>query len=86
MRLFDVSAGQSVRITSKLIRWVEHASEQLIGEDVTWTGIATDRYVFYKGCVRRMLVNHTIPFDEYAIWQRDCECEVVARGRRNEDY
>ena len=79
MRLFDVPAGRCVRITSKLIRWVEHSSEQLLGENVEWMGITTDRYMFYKGCMRRMLVNHTVDWPEYAIWQRNVDCEIVKR-------
>lgn len=77
MRLFDVPAGQRVRITSKLIRWVEYTTEYTIAEDFTWEGVATNNYLFYKGCMRRMMVNHTVDWPEYAIWQRDTDCDVI---------
>lgn len=81
MRLFKVKVGERVRVTSKLIRWVKHQSEQVIGEDVTWEGTTTDRYFYYKGALRRLLVDHTVDFAEYGIWQKDTNCEVIAKPR-----
>lgn len=77
MRLFLVPPGKRVRLTSKLIRWVEHQTEKTVEDDITWEGTVTDRYFYYKGAQRRLLVRHTINWPEYGIWQKDCECEVI---------
>ena len=77
MRLFQVSDGQRVRLTSKLIRWVEHHSIRKVGVGVTWEGTTTDKYFFYKGEKRRLLVDHTVNWPEYGIWQKDTECEII---------
>ena len=77
MRLFTVPAGRRVRITSKLIRWVESVVEHTVAENYTWEGRTTDRYMYYKSHRRRMLVDHTIDWPEYAIWQRDTEVELI---------
>lgn len=82
MRLFDVPAGKYVRITSKLIRWVENGIEQTISEGVTWTGVTTDRYFYYKGASRRLLINHSINWPEFGIWQIDTEVEIIEFHRR----
>lgn len=66
-----------MRITSKLIRWVEHQSERKIAEDVTWEGTTTDKYFHYKGAERRLIVEHTIDWPEYGVWQADKEVEVI---------
>jgi hypothetical protein len=78
MRLFKAPDKTRVRITSRLIRWVEHGAERPIAEEVTWEGTVTDRYYYYKGARRRLVVNHTVEFwDEYGVWQKDCECEII---------
>jgi hypothetical protein len=77
MRLFQIPEGQRVRITSKLIRWVEYGSEQLVGDETTWEGTTTDRYFFYKGFKRRLIVDHTVEWDEYGIWQKDTEAVTI---------
>lgn len=78
MLLFDVPAGKRVRITSRLIRWVERGSVRTIAENITWEGTTTDRYFFYKGAQRRLLVDHTAGFwQEYGIWQRNARCDIV---------
>lgn len=77
MRLFEIPPGQRVRVTSKLIRWVEHQSEQILGENITWEGTTTDRYCYYKAAERRLLIQHTVDWPEFGIWQKDCECEIV---------
>lgn len=82
MRLFQIPTGARVRLTSKLVRWVEHQSEQKIAENVTWEGTTTDKYFYYRGAERRLIVDHTIDFPEYGIWQRDTECEVITYERR----
>ena len=35
-------------------------AEQLVGEETTWEGTTTNRYFFYKGFKRRLIVDHTI--------------------------
>lgn len=81
MRLFQVPDKTRVRFTSKLIRWVEHRYQRTVAEDVTWEGTTTDRYFYYKGERRRLIVNHTVDFwDEYGIWQRDTECEIINKS------
>ena len=77
MRLFQIPDGQRVRITSKLIRWVEHGKEYLLNEETTWDGTTTKHYYFYKGCKRRLIVDHTVEWDEYGIWQRDTEAVTI---------
>lgn len=78
MQLFDVAAGKRVRITSRLIRWIERGVVSTLAENVTWEGTTTDRYFFYKGARRRLLVDHTAGFwQEYGIWQRDTTCEII---------
>ena len=77
MRLFDVANGRRVRITSRLVQWIEGSAEFQVAENLSWEGVTTDRYFFYKGARRRLLVNHTVPWPEYGIWQRDCECEIL---------
>lgn len=78
MKLFSVPDGKRVRITSKLIRFVEHRQEQVVAEDVTFTAITTNKYFFYKGAHRRLLVNHDVTFwAEYGIWQKDTRIEIV---------
>lgn len=79
MRLFEVPSQTRVKITSKLIRWVEHGSEQVVGEMIVWEGITTGSYFHFKSQRRRLLVNHTIDIDEFGIWQADCECEVISQ-------
>lgn len=77
MQLFKVPPGQRVRVTSKLIRWVEHQTEQRLAENVTWEGTVTDKRHYYKGAMRVLLINHTIDWPEFGVWQRDCECEII---------
>lgn len=76
MRLFSVPPGRRVRITSKLIRWIEHQSEQTVAEGITWEGTTTNRYCFYKGAERRLIIRHTIPWPA-GIWQKDTNCEII---------
>ena len=94
MRLFKVGDKVRVRITSKLIHWVEHGRDTTVAENLTWEGTTTDRYYFYKGAHRRLITNHTVDmWGEYGIWQRDTDdCEIiedmhvsrqVTRGRRS---
>lgn len=79
MRLFAVPPGARVRITSRLVRWVEGSAEIDIAQDITWEGTTTDRYYYYKGARRRLIVKHTMMnWPELGIWQRDCECEIVS--------
>lgn len=78
MTLFEVEAGRRVRLTSKTIRWSEHSSVLAVADNLTWEGTTTDRYFFYKGARRRLLVDHTIEaWDEYGVWQRDTTCEII---------
>lgn len=77
MRLFDVPAQTRVRVVSKVIRWVERGSEQIVGQELTWEGTTTDSYYYFKGCRRRLLINHTIGVNEFGIWQADVECEII---------
>lgn len=83
MRLFQIPTGARVRLTSKLVRWVEHQSEQKIAENVTWEGTTTDKYFYYKGAERRLIVDHTIEFAEYGVWQRDTEAIVISDNAPN---
>jgi hypothetical protein len=69
-----------VRVTSKLIRWVEHRREQVVAEDVTFMATTTNRYFRYKGARRRLLIDHDVSFwTEYGIWQKDTHVEIVER-------
>lgn len=78
MKLFAVPDGKRVRITSKLIRFVEHRQEQVVAEDVTFEAVTTNKYFFYKNAHRRLLVNHNVSFwKEYGIWQRDTKIELL---------
>lgn len=79
MRLFKVGDKVRVRVTSKLIHWVEHGRDTTVAENLTWEGTTTDRYYYYKGAHRRLIVDHTVDmWNEYGIWQRDTEeCEVI---------
>ncbi len=77
MRLSLVPAGSRVRIVSKLIRWVEHSAEQRLADDVTWEGTVTDKTYFYKGHKRWLIVDHTIDWPEYGVWQKDTEVDVI---------
>ncbi len=77
MRLFAVPSGTRVRITSRLIRWAEGSAEISIAENIVWEGTTTDRYYYYKGARRRLIVNHTVNWPELGIWQKDCDCETI---------
>lgn len=77
MRLFTIPEGQRVRVTSRLIRWVEHGSESRVAEDVTWEGTTTNRYFYYKGYRRRLIIDHTLNWPEYGVWQKDIEVELT---------
>lgn len=77
MRLFLVPDGKKVRITSKLIRWIEHGTEHTVVENTTWTGITTKHYYPFKGHRRRMIMHHSVGWPEVCIWQKDVECEVL---------
>jgi hypothetical protein len=52
--------------------------DELVGEDVTWEGVATGAYWMHEGVERRLVVDHTLgKYSEDGVWQRDCECYVV---------
>lgn len=74
MTLFQIPAGRRVRISSRLIRWLQHGIEHTIAEDVTWEGTTTSRYFVYKGELRRLIIDHTVScWPEYGVWQKETE-------------
>lgn len=78
MMLFDVPDDTRVRVTSKLIRWVEHGKELIVAENVTWEGTTTDCFEEFRGEKRRLIIDHTIiPWAGHGTWQLDTECEVM---------
>jgi hypothetical protein len=78
MRLFEVEGDKRVRVTSKLIRWVERGEDMLIAQNLTWEGTTTNCYEIFRGEKRRLIVCHSIPlWSGTGTWQTDCECEVV---------
>lgn len=78
MELFDVPPNCRVKLTAKLIRWVDHRAEHNLGEHITFEATTTDRYFTYKGARRRLLIDHTLNYvKEYGIWQKNTDCEVI---------
>lgn len=78
MQVFDVPANVRIRLTSKMIRWVERTSEKVVVENITWEGTTTDEYIFFKKVRRRLIVNHTVDSLSEGIWQSNTECEIVS--------
>jgi hypothetical protein len=79
IRLFTVPNGRRVRVTSRLIRWIDDDGvEHEVARDATWTATTTEHYWKHKGVERRLLIDHTLPFHkDSGIWQRNTECYVV---------
>jgi hypothetical protein len=79
IRLFTVPNGRRVRVTSRLIRWIDDDGvEHEVARDATWTATTTEHYWKHKGVERRLLIDHT--FDSQTadgIWQADTDCHVV---------
>jgi hypothetical protein len=81
-KLFDVPNGVRVRIKSKLIKWIEGRKETIIGSDLYYEAETTNRFEYYKGKRRRLLVNHNLDFwYRYGIWQIDTTCERLNNAR-----
>ena len=78
-RLFTVPSGRRVRITSKLIRWIDDdGTEQEMARDATWTATTTEHYWKHVDVERRLLINQTLGFKvDEGIWQVDTDCYVV---------
>ena len=79
MRLFDVSSGRRVMITSDRIRWADDFGEVTeLGRQVTWSGMTTVHYWTFEQVERRLIVNHTLEWHrEDGVWQRDVDCLVI---------
>lgn len=78
MLLFDVPDKMKVRVSSKRVYWVEAGAEKTVASDITWEGVTTDRYSFYKNIQRRLIINHDIGFFKaYGVWQKNVECKII---------
>lgn len=77
MKLFTIPSGRRVRIKGT-IRWIEHQTERLIAEEGVFEATTTNRYQFFRGVRRRMLINHNIPrWQRECVWQSDKEVELL---------
>ena len=60
------------------MRYLSHGQEKVIGADIKYEALTTDKYYRERGTLRRLLVNHDVDgWTQYGIWQADVEAEVV---------
>ena len=77
-RLFKIPNNVRVRITSKLVRWLECGELVTIDENVTWEGLTTSDYETFLGERRRLIICHTIPrWSGTGTYQTDCDCVIL---------
>jgi hypothetical protein len=87
MKLFDAPNRCRVKLTSKLVRWIDHHKEHVVAENVQFEADTTGKYFYYKGARRRLLINHSVTFwPEYGIWARDTHVEIVASPSATKAY
>ena len=77
-RLFDVDDNVRIRITSKVVRWVDRGQDMHDAENVTWEGLTTGCYDTMRGERRRLIICHTIPkWAGEGTYQSNCDCIVL---------
>jgi hypothetical protein len=79
VKLFDVPAGKRVRLLShKIVLELTDDLSLPVITNVIWEGTVTDRYFYFHGQRRRLIINPSLDFWKgYGVWALNVECEKV---------